>query len=211
MSDLVNRRAIQTRAEIVDAAMALFAEQGFDSTSMHDIARAAGVSRRTIYRYFDTKDDLVFEAPRQWLEVLNGVLDTRTAGEPTRDLYHRALLAVAHYIQDHATSVLAGFAVLTSSPSLLARHGRSDAEWIARYLELIGPDVADATDGPLLATTAAMSLVAAQNALIAVWAAGQPNSDLTEMTYTVLDQIDSVWPSTSRKPSVQPGDEVARG
>lgn len=198
MSDLVNRRAAQTRAEIVDAAMAVFAEQGFDATSMDDIARSAGVSRRTIYRYFDTKDDLLFEAPRQWLEVLNQVLDTRTAGEATRDLYHRALLAVAHFIEGDAASVLAGFAVLTSSPSLLARHGRSDADWITRYLELIGPDVADVTDGALLATTAAMSLVAAQNALIAVWAAGQPDSNLIEMTNKVLDQIDSIWPPTSR-------------
>lgn len=49
-----------------------------------------------------------------------------------------------------------------------------------------------------------MSLVAAQNALIAVWASGQPNSDLIEMTTTVLDQIDSVWPPTSREPSRRP-------
>jgi AcrR family transcriptional regulator len=198
MSDLVNRRAAQTRAEIVGAAMAVFAEQGFDATSMNDVASAAGVSRRTIYRYFETKDDLVFESPRRWLEVLNRVLDTRTAVESTRDLYHRALLAVARFIQDDAVSVLAGFAVLTSSPSLLARHGRSDAEWTTRYLELIGPDVADEPHGALLAATAAMSLVAAQNALIAIWAAGQPESDLIEMINVMLDQIDSVWPPGSR-------------
>jgi len=165
---------------------------------MDDVARAAGVSRRTIYRYFETKDDLVFESPRQWLEVLNGVLDARSTGESTRDLCHRALLEVARFIQDDAASVLAGFAVLTSSPSLLARHGRSDAEWTTRYLELIGPDVADEPDGALLAATAAMSLVAAQNALIAIWASGQPESDLMNMTTIVLDQIDSVWPPRSR-------------
>lgn len=198
MSDLVNRRASQTRAEIVAAAMAAFTERGFDATSMDDVARAAGVSRRTIYRYFETKDDLVFESPRQWLEVLNRVLDTRSNDESTRDLYHRVLLEVARFIQDDAASVLAGFAVLTSSPSLLARHGRSDAEWTTRYLELIGPDVADEPNGALLANTAATSLVAAQNALIAIWAAGQPESDLIDMTNIVLDQIDSIWPPASR-------------
>ncbi len=178
--------------------MAAFTERGFDATSMDDVARAAGVSRRTIYRYFETKDDLVFESPRQWLEVLNRVLDTRSNDESTRDLYHRALLEVARFIQDDAASVLAGFAVLTSSPSLLARHGRSDAEWTTRYLELIGPDVADEPNGALLANTAATSLVAAQNALIAIWAAGQPESDLIDMTNIVLDQIDSIWPPASR-------------
>jgi AcrR family transcriptional regulator len=198
MGGLVNRRAAQTRTEIVDAAMAVFTQHGFDAASMDDVARRAGVSRRTIYRYFATKDDLVFEVPRQWLEVLNQVLETRTTGESTRDLCRRALIEVARFIQDDAASVLAAFAVLTSSPSLLARHGRSDAQWTTRYLELIGPDVADAPNGSLIATTAAMSLVAAQNALIAVWATGQPDSDITEMTNIVLDQIDSIWPPASR-------------
>ena len=45
-----------------------------------------------------------------------------------------------------------------------------------------------------------MALVAATNALIAVWAAGQPNSNLADMTDTMLDQIDSLWPTPSRHP-----------
>jgi AcrR family transcriptional regulator len=200
MSDLVNRRAAQTRAEIVDAALGLFATQGFDATSMDQVSEAAGVSRRTIYRYFATKDDLVFESPRKWLEVLNSTLATRGTDEPTRDVLRRALRDVARFIESDRDTVLAGFAILVSSPSLVARHGRSDAEWSARYLELIGPDVADQSDGPLLATTAAMALVAATNALIAVWAAGQPHTDLIAMTDTMFDQIDSLWPTPSRHP-----------
>ena len=200
MSDLVNRRAAQTRAEIVDAALELFTDQGFDATSMEQVAEAARVSRRTIYRYFPTKDDLVFESPRKWLGVLNQTLDTRRADEATRDVLRRALRDVARFIESDRDTVLAGFSILIASPSLMARHGRSDAEWSARYIELIGPDVADQPDGALLATTAAMALVAATNALIAVWAAGQPNSDLGTMTDTMLDQIESLWPTPSRHP-----------
>ncbi len=198
MVDLVNRRAAQTRAEIVEAAIALFTAQGFDDTSMSDVAAAAGVSRRTVYRYFETKDDLVFEAPRRWLQVLNAVLDTRSDEESTRDLYRRSILEVAAHIEADAAAVLAAFDVLMSSPSLLGRHGRSDAEWTARYLELIGPDVEPDIDGALSATTAAMTLVAAQNALIAVWATGQPQADLIAMTHAMLGQIDSIWPPRSR-------------
>lgn len=201
MPDLVNRRAAQTRAEIIDAALELFATQGFDATSMEQVADGAGVSRRTIYRYFPTKDDLVFESPRQWLEVLNQTLDTRTPEESTRDVFARALLDVARFIESNRTTVLAQFSILAASPSLMSRHGRSDAEWSARYLELLGPDVADEPDGALLATTAAMALVAAQNALIAVWATSQPDADLIAMTQTMLDQTDSLWPPASRRSS----------
>ena len=166
---------------------------------MEQVADAAGVSRRTIYRYFPTKDDLVFESPRQWLEVLNQTLDTRTPEESTRDVFARALLDVARFIESNRSTVLAQFSILAASPSLMTRHGRSDAEWSARYLELLGPDVADKPDGALLATTAAMALVAAQNALIAVWATSQPDADLMVMTRTVLDQTDSLWPPASRR------------
>ena len=202
MSDLVNRRAAQTRAEIVDAALELFAAQGFDATSMDQVADAAHVSRRTVYRYFPTKDDLVFESPRKWLEVLNRTIDTRRPDEPTRDLLQRAVRDVARFIESDRDTVLNGFSILVASPSLMARHGRSDAEWSARYLELLAPDVAHQSNGLLQATTAAMALVAATNALIAVWATSQPDGDLIAMTEIMFDQIDSLWPASSRNPPI---------
>ena len=198
MPDLVNRRTAQTRAEIVDAALALFVEHGFDETPMEQVAQAAGVSRRTIYRYFETKDDLVFDLPRQWLEVLNETLDTREPDESTRDVFHRALIAVVDYIETHAEITKTGFAILSASPTLMGRHGRSDAEWVARYVALLAPDVADEPDGPLIATTAAMAIVGAQNALMAVWAT-TPGANLVPMTHAVLEQIDSLWPAASRE------------
>jgi AcrR family transcriptional regulator len=195
---LLDRRAAQTRAEIFDAAIELFLAEGFDDTSMTRVADAAGVSRRTLYRYFDTKDDIVFELPRQWLEVLNATIADRRDDEPTRDLVHRALRETAVHLERTRHDVLRGYAVLASSPSLVSRHGRSDAEWVARYLELMGPDVAGLEHEALLATTAAMALVAAQNAAIAVWAAQQPDADLLEMLAVVLEQVDSLWPDPCR-------------
>lgn len=54
------RRAV--RAEIVDAAMTLFLENGFDATTVEDIAQAAGISRRSYFRYFSSKDEALAEA-----------------------------------------------------------------------------------------------------------------------------------------------------
>lgn len=194
--DLRARRAEQTRAEIFAAAIPLFADRGFDEVSMDDVAEASGVSRRTVYRYFETKDDIVFEPPRRWLEVFNAVVADRGEGEPTRELFRRGLVAVCRYIEEHAEEVLSAFAVLSTSESLRGRHGRSDAEWVQRYLELIGPDFAAVEHGVLLATTLATTLVAAQNALIVVWAA-QPDADLLEMLELVLDRFDPHWPEAS--------------
>src|SRR6516164_275198 len=46
------------RRQIMDGARQVFLSAGFDGASMNDIARAAGVSKGTLYAYFDSKDDL---------------------------------------------------------------------------------------------------------------------------------------------------------
>ena len=196
--DLVNRQTARTRLDIVRAADALFREQGFDDTSMTAVAEAAGVSRRTLYRYFPTKEDIVFESPREWFEIFEAVVATRADGEPTRDLIGRALLAVAEHLVDHRDRIVEEFAILQSSAALRARRARSDDEWIGRYLELLYPDVTDDPDGQRQAVVCAMALIGAQNALIAVWATGPADLDLAEMTRRTLAQVDCVWPAGSR-------------
>jgi AcrR family transcriptional regulator len=54
-------RARQTRAAIVEAALALFRERGFEATTMRDIARQAGVSTGNAYYYFGSKEELIQE------------------------------------------------------------------------------------------------------------------------------------------------------
>ena len=52
-------RAMAKYSQILDSARVLFLDQGFDATSMDAIAREAGVSKATLYVYFDDKDDLL--------------------------------------------------------------------------------------------------------------------------------------------------------
>lgn len=165
---------------------------------MTEIAVAAGVSRRTLYRYFPTKEDIVFESPREWLQVFESVVDTRRPNEPTRDLFLRALLTVIEHVESQRDRVVAEFAVLQESAALRARRGRSDDEWISRYLELLAPDVDPGPSGMLQAAVCAMALVAAQNALMAVWASGPPELDATALARETFDQIDCIWPAGSR-------------
>ena len=53
-------RTTQTRADIVSSALALFRRDGFDATKIDQIVDAAGVARRTFFRYFPTKEAVLF-------------------------------------------------------------------------------------------------------------------------------------------------------
>lgn len=64
MAGLRERKKAATEQVIVDVAMKLFGEHGFRATTVDDIATAAGIGRRTFFRYFPTKEDIVLDPRR---------------------------------------------------------------------------------------------------------------------------------------------------
>ena len=82
---LRERKKQQTRETIVRVALELFAERGYDETTLAEIAEAADVSPRTIFSYFESKEDILFcEAPAQ-LEGIKEALKQRPDGTTTVD------------------------------------------------------------------------------------------------------------------------------
>ena len=195
MPNLIERRHLQTRSAIADAAVALFIERGYVETTMDDIADAAGVSRRTAYRHFPSKDDLVFEQPRRWLSHFNATVANRQRGETRRQLCRRGLLAVAEQIQINAASVLPAYSVFATTPSLRGSNGRIQDEWFERYLELLTPTRRVSPARALQIATVAGALVGTTTMLVALWAATQPDANIVAMTTAALDQLDPIWPA----------------
>ena len=58
MSGVREQKKQQTRKAIIDAAVKLFTEKGFEQTSMDELGRAAGVGKSTIYGYFKAKEEI---------------------------------------------------------------------------------------------------------------------------------------------------------
>jgi AcrR family transcriptional regulator len=85
---LRERKKQRTREAIVDAALRLFEERGFDHTTIADIAEAADIAPRTFFGYFPSKEDVVFADFPQTLETLGerlrGRPDEETAIEAIR-------------------------------------------------------------------------------------------------------------------------------
>ncbi|MBQ6641855.1 MAG: TetR family transcriptional regulator [Saccharopolyspora sp.] len=86
-TDRRRRRPARTRASIEEAALKLFTEQGFDATTVEQIAEAADVAPRTFFRHFPSKDAVLFGDTTHETERMRQVLHSRPVGEhPMRSL-----------------------------------------------------------------------------------------------------------------------------
>jgi AcrR family transcriptional regulator len=95
---LRERKKQRTREAIVDAALRLFDERGFEQTTIADIAEAADIAPRTFFGYFPSKEDVVFADFPEQLEALSRRLRERDEDETAID----ALRAVIRDALEHA-------------------------------------------------------------------------------------------------------------
>jgi AcrR family transcriptional regulator len=77
---LRERKKQQTRQRIMEAALDLFAQRGFDNVPVAEVARAADVSEATVFNYFAAKEDLVYAGMAAYEETLLDTLRARPAG-----------------------------------------------------------------------------------------------------------------------------------
>ena len=86
---LRERKKQRTREQIVEAAMRLFAERGYQATTIADIASAADVAPRTFFSYFPSKEAVVFHSVDRDLDALASALRDRLPGETAFDALRR--------------------------------------------------------------------------------------------------------------------------
>ena len=123
-----------TRTALRSAAKQLFASQGYERTTVRDIAQLANVTERTFYRYFDGKDDLVADEFRSWLSMLKDSILSRPAAEPALTAVQRALLSV---VKQAAVPGAPGPLWLASSAPPAARLWRSTTRPLVRLEDTI--------------------------------------------------------------------------
>ena len=139
MTNLRERKKQRTREQIVKAAMELFAERGFDGTTITDIAEAADISPRTFFGYFPAKEDVVFHDAEATLDAFGARLRDRAEDEDPFDALRAwALEYDAHTNFDEPEERIRR-ALIRGTPSLAAR----ERTLVAGLEQVIAEAVAD--------------------------------------------------------------------
>jgi AcrR family transcriptional regulator len=182
---LRERKKLETRARIADAALRLFAGRGFDQTTVADVAAAADVAVKTVFNYFPAKEDLFFdraeEVEHRWLEA---VAD-RAPDEPLLAGVRRRALS---RFDDHPNGPSAHFLrVMSGSPLLQARGQQMWAAHEDAVTEALTGYV-DATTARILAHQA-FSVHPMTLRMVERWTAdGVPADEVRDRAYALINR-----------------------
>jgi AcrR family transcriptional regulator len=119
----------RTRELIQDVALRLFSQRGFDHVPVAEIARTAEVAEKTVFNYFPTKEDLVFDPMEAFERDLLEAVRTRPPGEPILAAFRRFVLQPRQLLADRdppsdrasSEELRARLRIIVSSPALLER------------------------------------------------------------------------------------------
>jgi len=181
------------RDALVAAAFQLFIERGFEQTTVDDIVALAGVGRRSFFRYFPSKEDVVFPDHERCLTDMTGFLDSGADGDdPVARVCDAARLVLRMYAENPAFSVQR-YRLTRKVPGLRAyelsvvwRYERTLAGYLReRY--------ADLPEGPIRADVVAAAVVAAHNHALRAWLRGGGSGDSAVLMDRALDLVLGTW------------------
>jgi AcrR family transcriptional regulator len=171
----------QLRLSLASAAVDLFVAQGYEATTVDEIAAAAGVGRRTFFRYFDAKDDVLFANHDEIVEEMEQAFAT---ADPARDPVEVACAAVGLVLDSYAADLegsLKRFTLTRAVPSLRDKEVATVDRYqrvLARYLQGRFEERRDEMAG-LRAAVAAAAIAAANNHVLRRWLRSGGKDDIT--------------------------------
>jgi AcrR family transcriptional regulator len=134
---LRERKKARTREALQEAAMARFARQGFDGTTVEEIAEACEVSPRTFFRYFPTKEDVLFADAAVRRERLLAVIADRPAAEPAFVALRAAMRELAADYRNDRDALVTRSKIIAESPHLQAYKAEHQHGWEADVVEVL--------------------------------------------------------------------------
>lgn len=195
------------REALVTAAFQLFLERGYEQTTVDDIVALAGVGRRSFFRYFPSKEDVVFPDHERCLADMTAFLaEGSDDDEPVGRVCDAARLVLRMYAENPTFSVQR-YRLTKQVPGLRAyelsvvwRYERALAEYLRRRF-------ATRRDGTLQADVIAAAVVAAHNNALRSWLRSDGQGEASTAVGHALAYVRSAFGGTPVPPAVAQQEE----
>ena len=186
---LRERKKAETRVALASAALRLAVELGPERVTVDEIADAAGVSQRTFFNYFASKEDAILGNTSASASRLVEQLAVRPPGEPPLDALRAAMHASIDHLQSDPDEWIARNRLVRGYPALAIRYAARLADLERELvLEMARRTGLDADRDPYPGVVAGATMAAARVALT-LWQERGPRGSLPSLVDEVFDQL----------------------
>ncbi|HTW15523.1 MAG TPA: TetR family transcriptional regulator [Nocardioides sp.] len=190
---------MSVRERLSQAAFELFAERGFDETTVDDITARAGTGRTTFFRAFGSKEEVVFPDHDSLLASVQARLDAAAPGGEAVALAEAARLVLLHYLAE-GDLARTRYVLTRRVPALRAREIAGQRQYQRVFLAFARQWYGEGSRADLHAELLADAVVTAHNHVLRQWLRGRtdtPESDFDEAMAEVLRIFGSGSDSTA--------------
>lgn len=189
----LGRQPSTSPAELSHIALELFVERGFEETTVGDIAAAAGISRRTFFRYFSSKNDLPWGDFDSLLAAMREFLNDLPETVPLVEALHAAVTRFNRFPTAEVPYHRRRMRLLLTVPSLVAHSTLRYAAWRQVVAEFVGRRLGVPASS-LEPQAMAWALLGVSLSAYEQWLADE-NSDLIELLDTAYAMLSTSFGS----------------
>jgi AcrR family transcriptional regulator len=171
------------RERLVSAALQLFSEQGYDETTVAQIAQQAGLTKSTFHRHFPDKRDVLAAGQETLSRLLASGIAAAPADASPLEAVAAGLRSAAGAFQPELAALVA--AVVATSAELQERAALKQVGMAAAMASALGARGVDGSVAQLAAELGALALKQG----FTTWAAGDARQDLGELMCAELDRL----------------------
>lgn len=185
-NSLRDRKKEKTRQALIDASIKLFLKNGYDNTTVDDIAEHVEVSRRTFFRYFQSKESVVFTGHEGRITLFREILEKHFNAEKPLDGVRAALTEFARDYANNAEDLRIEWEIVIASPILIAKDVELDFEFESALAETLMDKRCIQPYTELNAKILAGALFGVIRASMQAWFSGGCKQDLFEIGKNAL-------------------------
>ena len=194
---LRERKKHQTAVALHDAALELFRDKGYAETTVEEIADRVNVSARTFFRYFSTKESVVFADERRRRDIWVEALRARPYDEPVLDSIREASLRLTE--DYHPDKDFFRWQLAAQVPAVAAARFRAHSRWESDIAVEAAERLQLSSKNDLTARTLAAACLGAWRAALAAWFFSSGRTRLAthvRHSYDVLNHLGGLVPAS---------------